>query len=325
MLFESKYPAGEGSPGDFRVAGEDHEYDDFVGETFPTAPPDLPSPISDDEIIILTQEKSIKAEQACASEKKSTKESEKRFRTHTNSKIPDDAEIIDLESIQPSTQRPCWDLTKEVTKAEVNDESFFTIKKEDAEEPFPWRDMGSEIIELLDSDDETAVFPYSDLSTMNSESTKVLDDETAVLPSNLFAMNSESTKAFGEETAVLPYSDLSTMDSKITKVQPKVSPFLSSAKRARQSPIDNAKVLEMQRKYIARVLEKSIPSSAGAVLKNCQPPPEQSATVGTEDQDAWMKANVDFDIDAAAMFVSPGFISTYTDSAEDLPTCRRLS
>lgn len=322
MLFESNHSAGEGSPGGFRVEGEDHEYEDFVGDTFPTAPPDLPSPISDDEITILTQKKSIKAEQACASEKKS-RESPKRFRTHTSSRIPDNTEIIDLESIQPSIQRQCWDLTKEIAKAEDDNESLFTIKKEDAGESFPWRDMGSEIIELLDSDDETAVLPYSDLSIVDIKSTKALDDAAAVqLNSELSTMNSESIKARDDEIAILPLSDRPTMDSKSTKAQSNISQVLSSAKRARQSPIVHAKMLEIQRKYIARVLEKSIPSAAGAGagLKDCQPPSEQSATDGQEDQHAWMKANVDFDIDAAATFVSPGLIYTYTDSSEDLPT-----
>lgn len=271
MFFDREIPAGEASNGEFRLEGEDHEYDDFVENTFPTAPPCLPSPILDDKKGLLTEKKSSKAKEACPSEKKS-------------SRVPSNAEIIDLESITPSNQRSSWsqDISKsEVAKTDKNsvilldDMPFSTIKKEGPEEPFLWRDMGSEIIEVLDSDDEMAVLLRQYLSTTNSER---------------------------------------------TKSQAKPSALISSAKKARDSPIDHEKLLGIQKKYIKRALQKSIPSSASSVFQAYQPSPDQPATDGDEDQNAWMKSNVDFDADAAAMFVSLCFARLYSDMPEDLPT-----
>lgn len=272
-LFDSEHPAGEGSPGDFRIEGEDHEYEDFMGDKFLTVPPDLPEPVLDHEIIRLTGKTSTDAEQTYLSEKKSPRE--KHFQNHSRFKSPNKTEIIDLDSIEPSNQRSFWDVRdfeSEVAKTEehpiiiVDDIPSHTIKREDTQEPFSWRDMGSKVIELFDSDDETAVLPDSDL----------------------FILHSQSTKS-----------------------RSKISALLSSATRARDSPIDNAKMLEIQRKYIARALDKRIPSGAGAVFKAGQSQPDQSVTDGGEDQHAWMKAMVDYDTDAAATFVSPGFIHRY--------------
>lgn len=271
MFFDREVLTGEGSYGEFRLEGEDHEYDDFVGNKLSTAPPDLLSLIVADEKVLLTEEKSSKAKEACPSEKKS-------------SRVPSNAEIIDLDSITLSNQRPFLGQDKsksEVAKTEaksvimVDDVPFFTIKKEGPEKPFLWRDMGSEIIEVLDSDDEMAVSLRPGLSTMNSKS---------------------------------------------TKSQTKVSALISSAKGARDSPIDHEKLLGIQKKYIARALEKSMPSGASSGFQGCQPSPDQSATDGKEDQNAWMKSNVDFDADDAAMFVSLVFTRPHTDMPEDLPS-----
>lgn len=285
MPFDSEHLTGEGSLGNFRIEGEDHEYEDFLEDKFPTPPPDLPISIldDDDEVNMFTEKNSIKKKQACPSEKKAPRESPSRFLAHTASIVPT-VEIIDLESIEPSNQRSSLDqkqLEAEIAMAggqpilTDDDEPSYPIKKENDEESFPWRDMGSKLIELLDSDEETAVISHSDQSTMNS---------------------------------------------KITEPQKKFSALLSSAVRARNSPIDHAKMLEIQRRYVARVLEKSIPSVAGAIFKGSQPPPDQSATLVEEDQHAWMKANVDFDTDAAAVFVSPFSMNIYTDTYEVLPT-----
>lgn len=199
-IFNSEHPAGDGSPFDVQIEGENFEYEDSVGDTFPITPPDLPSPVKAEEQPVII----------------------------------------------------------------VDDIPSHTIKKEDVEEPFPWRDMGSNIIELLESDDEPVVLPRSDLSNMNSES---------------------------------------------TKLRPNIPALLSSATRVRDSPRDTAKMLEIQRKCVERILDKSIPSSA--IFKGRQPPPDQSATDGEEDQHAWMKADVEFDTDAAATFVSPAFTHNY--------------
>lgn len=247
-LFDSEHPAGEVSPSDFRIEGEDHEYEDFMGDRFPTAPPDLPNPLLDDETII---------------------------QNYSRSKSPNNAEIIDLDAIEPSNQRSFWDVRdfeSEVAKTEehpiiiVDDIPSHTIKKEDAQEPFSWRDMGTKVIELFDSDDETAVLPHSDQSILNSRN---------------------------------------------TKARSKISALLGSATRARDSPIDKAKMLEIQKNYIARALDKRVPSGASAVFKAGQPLPDQSVTDGGDDQHAWMKAMVNYDTDAAATFVSPGFIHRY--------------
>ena len=272
-LFDSEHPTGEGSPGHFRIEGENYEYEDFMGDKFPTAPPDLPNSVLEHGIRRLMGETSFNAEQNNLFEKKSLRDSHIRY--HKRSKSPNNTEIIDLDSLEPSNQHSFWnvrDFESEIAKIEeppiiiVDDIPPHTIKTEDAQEPFIWRDMGSKAIELFDSDDETAGLPRSDLIIQNSQT---------------------------------------------IKSRSKISALLSSAARARDSPIDNETMLEIQRKYIERALDKTTPSGTGAVFKAGQPLSGQSVTDGEEDQHAWMKAIVDYDTDAAATFVSPGFIHRY--------------
>lgn len=289
---------GDGSSGSFRFGDEDNTYEEFMGTQFPLSPPDLPVLIPQGDLNSFPGNTIINTIQGLSENKTpgANKESSSRELINMNDStvegfssqkrpgrqprpakqfvILDDAEIIDLESAGfpiPYSSINHWSCHADLVKAEGQR----AIIVEDV----PRHAIKEEAVER---------FGWQEMGTRMIELSDSEDENTlhkldAATPSSILAasdtiMSSLKASSFG--------AGLPTLSTK-----------------ARRPILDREMLLRAQKALVSRASGKRM-SNTGAIFKSAQPPSQPLV----EDENAWMKSNMEFEKDAAAMYVPPALL-----------------
>lgn len=283
------------SPHPFRLDDDDDEYEDLLGTQFTNDNPDLPLLDLDEDFMPSAAEPSAQP----------------LSRPRPQAKIPEDAEIIDLDAFEICSGP--HELPHAYVKAEDQDVVLLSVEKpamvktEERETDFSWQDMPEQYINLVDPDEEpqdgrilNAIKQESEeewtWTEMQREIIELSDSEDEILKATS-AENPTQVELPGQAAA----SELAPASA------PSTSMLRSNikAKLAKRTPADRDRLLQIQKLYAEKALGRSVIVGAGGIFKGTQGSAANASAADPaanipEDELAWMNSTVDPNEDADA-------------------------
>ena len=308
------------------------EYEDLLGTQCPNDNPDLPLLDLDEDFLSQAAEQPVPQTQQTVQQPQQEVhpprpthqlEAPNSRRRPPRLSIPDNADIIDLDSLETDGRHHDSARQGPLTfiKAEDQDVILLSndttpqVKTEHLETNSIWKFMPEQYIDLVGSDEEANVNAHN-----RTDSTRVKQESEeqwtwAEMQHEVIELLDSGDENFSDKPLNTITADRSNLAERLkqdatSRVAPSSRPsravLQGSNTKAKRTPADRARLMQLQRLYAERALGKQVVVGAGGIFKGPSgSAPKNCVSSNAENELAWMDVNADVNEDAeiAAKFV----------------------